>query len=285
VELIRPTAEHVPELGRICYEAFKDVSERHGFESDFASVDFGRIVIGMCVQSEATYGVAVTNDGRPAGSNFLFAPDDVGGVGPITVDLPHQGEGLGRVLMRDVLDHARQAGLEMVRLQQDSFNMRSLSLYASLGFDTKAPCAVMEPAPEAAADGSVRPVTEDDLPAIEELSRSLYKVNRRNEVATFVRGGPVTPLLREREGRVTGYFILGMMGHGVAETEDDALVLVRDAAARGPAVFARVFCPLIEGGLYRRFLAAGFRATKVMNLMALGPYEEPEGVWMPSVCF
>ena len=285
MELVRPTAEHVPELGRICFEAFKDISERHGFESDFASVEFGRMVIGMVVQSEDTYGVAALNDGKPVGSNFLLTADDVGGVGPITVDIPRQGDGIGRALMRDVLDHARKAGLDMVRLQQDSFNMTSLSLYASLGFDTKAPCALMEPAPEAAADGSVRPVSEDDLPAIDELSRELYKVSRRNEVAGFLRPGPFLPLLREREGRVTGYYTLGIIGHGVAETEDDALVLVRDAAARGPTEMARVFCPLIEGDLYRRFLAAGFRAIKVMNLMAVGPYEPPDGVWMPSVVY
>lgn len=285
MELVRPTSERVPELGRICYQAFNDVSERHGFASDFTSVDFGRMVIGMQVQREDVYGTAAMSDGQPAGSNFLLASDEVGGVGPITVDPPRQGDGIGRALMRDVLDHARESGLDMVRLQQDSFNMASLSLYASLGFDTKEPCAVMEPAAEAAADGSVRPVAGDDLPTIEELSRRIYKVSRRNEVAGFMAGGPFLPLLRERDGRVTGYFVLGMPGHGVAETEDDALVLVRDAAARTPPELARVFCPLTEGGLYRRFLAAGFRAIKVMNLMALGPYERPDRVWMPSVVF
>jgi hypothetical protein len=37
------------------------------------------------------------------------------------------------------------------------------------------------PAPE--ANGSVRPVTEADLPAIEELSARIYKTSQRNEVA------------------------------------------------------------------------------------------------------
>jgi hypothetical protein len=123
-----------------------------------------------------------------------------------------------------------------------------------------------------------------DLPAIEELSRRIYKVGRRNEVASLMHP-PFRPLLRERKGRVTGYFVLGFPGHGVFETEEDALALVGEAATGVPAEFARCFCPLTEGSLYRGLLAAGGRAVKVMNLMALGPYEPPDGVWMPSVGF
>ena len=49
-----------------------------------------------------------------------------------------------------------------------------------------------------------------------------------------------------------------------------------------------VLCPLRRSAqaivdVYRKFLAAGFRNRKVMNLMTLGPYDEPEGAWMPSV--
>jgi hypothetical protein len=40
-----------------------------------------------------------------------------------------------------------------------------------------------------------------------------------------------------------------------------------------------------SGELYRRALAAGHRNRKVMNLMALGPYEDPQGTWVPSVLF
>ena len=39
--------------------------------------------------------------------------------------------------MRGVLDYANSIGMEQVRLLQDSFNTKSLSLYASLGFDVR----------------------------------------------------------------------------------------------------------------------------------------------------
>jgi predicted N-acetyltransferase YhbS len=278
------TPAHVSELGRICYEAFKHVSERHGFESDFQSADFARMVWGMLVQREDIYTVAAFEDGRPVGSNGLLVSDGVGGVGPITVEVAGQGNGTGRRLMEDVLDYARQNGIEMVRLLQDSFNMASLSLYASLGFDTRAPVAVMRAAPAAAADRTVRPLTEADLPVVEELSRRIYKISRRNEIAASMRP-PFQPLVRERGGRITGYYSLGMIGHGVAEAEDDLVALVGQAARGVPEEIATCLCPLVEGDLYRKLMAAGCRTRKVMNLMTLGPYEAPDGPWLCSVGF
>jgi hypothetical protein len=239
--------------------------------------------IGMLTQREDVFGVKAILDGQLAGSNFLMTADDVGGVGPITIEVPRQGRGIGRALMRAVLEHAGETNTEMVRLVQDSFNLTSLSLYASLGFDVKSPLALMQPQPAAQPDPSVRPLTPADLPAVEELSRRIYKVNRRNELAGLLHVFPT--FIREREGRPTGYLMMGMIGHGVFETEDDAVAVVGEATRQSPLDFHRIFCPLLEGGLYRRLLASGARAVKPMNLMAYGPYEEPEGVWMPSVWY
>lgn len=284
IEYRQPTSDDVPELGRICHDAFQDIAERHGFEKDFSSVDLARMVIGMQVASEDTFGVGAYADGAPAGSNFLHTADQVASVGPITIDPPQQGNGIGRELMRAVLDHAKDNGFESVRLQQDSFNMQSLALYASLGFDKKTACAYMSVPPADQTNDSVRPLTLEDLDAIEAVSSEIYKTSRRNEVAGLLRTGLFPAVACERGGRVTGYLILGVAGHGVAEREEDAALMAQQAGrlATMPDLLT-VFCPLIEGSLYRRFLAAGFRNKKVMNLMAVGPYEAPDGAWMPSV--
>jgi predicted N-acetyltransferase YhbS len=236
----------------------------------------------MMVRRDDFYGVVALRDGRPVGSNFLSLMDPVAGLGPITIDCSCQGQGIGRALMQDVIDYARRKGIEQVRLFQDSFNVASLSLYASLGFDVKEAAAFMQAAPAAEADHSVRSVTEADLRGIEELSKRIYKNSRRNEVAA---AGPYgfAAFLREHQGRVTGYLIPGIFGHGIAETEGDALALIGEAARRLPPPFARFFCPLSEGSFYRKALQAGCRAIKVMNYMTLGPYQHPDEVWMPSV--
>ena len=284
IRLVPAEPQHVSELGRICFESFREVHDRGCGTRDFPTVDIARQVLGMLVQRDDFYSVSAMDDGRLVGSNFLSLMDPVSGLGPITIDPSCQGQGVGRTLMLDAIDYAQRHGIEQVRLMQDSFNVASLSLYASLGFDVKVPVAFMQAAPLAEADDSVRPISEPDLPAIEELSERVYKNSRRNEVAAAAPYG-FAALLRERQGRITGYLLPGIFGHGVAETEEDALALIGEAARRLPAEIARFFCPLTESSFYRKALQANCRVVKVMNYMALGPYEQPEEVWMPSVLY
>jgi L-amino acid N-acyltransferase YncA len=210
--------------------------------------------------------------------------DSVGGVGPISVDASFEGRGIGRALMQAVLDYAKQNSIEQVRLLQDSFNVRSLSLYASLGFDVRESIGVMEARPATTADSSVRPLMEKDLPAIDDLSRRIYKVSRQGEIAAAApHGFPV--FVREHAGQITGYWMPGLFGHGLAETEADALALIGQAARQIPPEFAVFFCPLSLGNLYRAALKSGHRLRKIMTYMTVGKFERPERIWLPSVCY
>src|SRR5215211_5180163 len=229
IELVPAEPQHAKELGNICFEAFKDLHDRGCGTRDFPTEEIAQQVLGMLVQRDDFYGVSALDDGRLVGSNFLSLMDPVAGVGPVTVDPSCQGQGIGRILMQDVIKYAQRNNIEQVRLMQDSFNVASLSLYASMGFDVKVPVAFMQAAPLAQADDSVRPIAEPDLPAVEELSERIYKNSRRNEVAAAARYG-FAALLRERQGRITGYLLPGILGHGVAETEEDALALIGEAA-------------------------------------------------------
>jgi GNAT superfamily N-acetyltransferase len=284
VHLILAERQHVPELGRICYEAFKDIADRHGFTPDFPSVQVARAVIGRLVERNDFYGVAAIVNGELAGSNYLSLTDAVAGVGPITVDCAFQGRDLGRALMQDVIEHARRNNIARVRLLQDAFNIASLSLYASLGFEVKHPVAEMHLNAAVKADATVRTVHEGDIDALDAICQKNYKTSRRNELAAAVRDG-LSPVLRERSGRITGYLIPGHFGHGVAETCDDAVALGTQAARLIPHERARSLVPLEDGPLFRAFLKAGCRTVKMLNLMAMGPYEAPASVWMPSILY
>jgi predicted N-acetyltransferase YhbS len=281
IELRQARAEDVAELGRICYEAFKDISESHGFESDFPSVEFTQQVLGMLVAQEDIYGIGAFDGGTPKGSNFLELWDEVAGIGPVSVDIASQGEGVGRTTMRHVVDHAHSQGFEMVRLVQDSFNMRSLALYASLGFVVKEPLSYMTLSNTNTADRAFRAATAADLDAMDELCKSIYRISRRNECQALMNVG--FPAFVLDRGGIRGYLVGSAIGHGVAQSDADMLALVSSLGATVPAAHALV--PLRNGALYRSALAAGHRNAKVMNLMALGPYEEPTGTFCPSVLF
>jgi len=284
LELVRAESQHVGEIGRICYEAFKNLHDRHHFPLDLPSAALARQVLGMMVSRIDFYSVVALLDGHVVGSNFLSLSDAVAGIGPVTVEPCHQGKDIGLALMQDVVDQGRCRGIERIRLLQETINVGSLSLYASMGFDSREEVAYLQASAAPAEDPNVRPVTEQDLPAVEQLSADIYQGSRRNEVAAAIRYG-LSPLLRQRDGRVTGYLIPGLFGHGVAESEDDACALVGEMARRLPPEAARFFCPVRQANFFRRVLKMGCRTIKVWTLMTLGPYETPREVWMPSVLY
>jgi ribosomal protein S18 acetylase RimI-like enzyme len=279
IELRQPRADDVPELGRICYEAFKDIAESHGFPTDFPSVEFAQQIVGMMVQQEDVYSIAAFEDGVPKGSNFLQMWDEIAGVGPVSVDISSQGAGIGRKTMEDVVAHAKEQGFDRVQLVQDSFNMRSLALYASIGFDVKEPLSYLHLSDRNQVDGAFRPATADDVDAMDELCKSVYGVSRKNEATFFLQAG--FPGFVLDRGGVVGYLIGTAAGHGVAQNDADMLTLLNGHGASVPD--AHSFVPLRNGELYRRALAAGHLNQKVVNMMAYGPYEEPRGTFVPSV--
>jgi len=282
IEIAEPASQDIPELARICFDAFATFHDHHRFPRDIPNPEVATHIISMMVSRPDFHGVVARVDGRIVGSNFISCSDPVGGVGPITVDPAFDGRGAGRLLMEAVLAHARQIGMAQVRLMQDSFNPKSLSLYASVGFNVREPVGLMEARPAAEPEPTVRPATANDIPALDTLSRRLYKSSRKGEIVAALEGG-VPVFLREMEGEISGYFIPGFMGHGVSEMEDDALALVGEAARHVPPEFRLFFCPLSHADFYRSALKAGHRLRKVMNYMSLGPFERPEGIWMPSI--
>jgi GNAT superfamily N-acetyltransferase len=285
VTLREARPEDAAECGRIIFEAFRGIADRHHFRRDFASAEEGAGLAGMFIAHPSFYGVVAELDGRVVGSNFLDERNDMRGVGPITVDPEAQQKGTGRLLMRAVLERAR--GARGVRLVQDSFNTLSLSLYASLGFDVREPLALVEGKPRSAppAGAEVRPAREEDLGACAALCERVHGFSRAAELADAVR--QFNPHVLVRDGRVTAYAAAPSfwpLNHGVAETDEDMRVLLAGAAAGG-AEPLRLLLPTRRADFFRWALAEGLRVVKPMTLMTLGDYPKPAGCWFPSVLY
>src|SRR5690349_14695403 len=108
--------------------------------------------------------------------------------------------GVGRRLMEAALERAN--GAPGVRLLQDTFNVSSLSLYASLGFEAKELCVVMTGVPlcDPVPEYEVRGLTEADLVGCEALHERVHGYPRTNELREcMVAGGAVIAL---RDGAV-----------------------------------------------------------------------------------
>jgi GNAT superfamily N-acetyltransferase len=274
----------VEACAQILFDAFGGIHDHHRFPRDFPVLEAATGLMGMWIPHPSVWGVVAELDGRIVGSNFLDERGPIRGVGPITVDPQGQNAGVGRRLMEAVLQ--RGEGAPGIRLLQDGFHMRSLSLYASLGFDVKEPVAVISGNPSSGPRGDVevRALEEDDLDECEALCKKVHGFERTNELRDSIQA--FKPFVAVRNGRITAYassVVFWPMNHGVAESEEDmqALLLGAAAAVREPIAF---LVPL-RSELFRWSLGAGLRLVKPMNLMALGEYQEPRGSWFPSVLY
>jgi predicted N-acetyltransferase YhbS len=269
---------------QICYDAFGAIHDHHRFPRDFPALEAAMGMLDAWISHPGVWGVVAQMDGRIVGSNFLDERDPVRGVGPITVAPEGQNAGVGRRLMDAVLD--RGEGARGIRLVQDGFHMRSLSLYSKLGFDVTAACVVMNGTPlDGPATGAeVRPLTEDDLEECAALCKKVHGFDRTGALRDAVRA--FAPLAAVRDGRIVGYattLTFWPMAHGVAEREEDMRALLLGAAASLDQPLA-LLVPL-QSGLFRWCLDQGLRGVKPMNVMARGEYQEPRGSWFPSVLY
>jgi predicted N-acetyltransferase YhbS len=282
--IIRPARpEDAEACGRIIYEAFKGIAERHNFRPDFPSADAATQLAHHFINDPAVFGVVAESGGRVVGSNFLSEWDAVRSVGPITVDPKLQAKGTGRRLMEAVVERGR--GAAGIRLVQDSFNTASLSLYASLGFEVKEPLALIEgmPKDEVPVGFEVRPMRDDDLGAVADLCRRVHGFVRAGELKGL--SPLLKPFVAVREGRVTAYASapgFWPLNHAVAETDEDMQALLTGAAAATEAPLSFLL-PTRQAALFRWFLSRGLRVVKPMTLMSMGEYREPRGSFYPSV--
>lgn len=283
---IRPAVPTDTDIcGRIIYEAFKGIAERHGFPPHFPSLEVAIRRADYCINHPSIFGVVAESDGHVIGSNFLDERDSIRGLGPVTVDAHVQVRGVGRRLMEAVLE--RSYGAIGVRLVQDSFNMLSVALYASLGFEVKEPLVLMRGRPTSKPSHAieVRPLQSDDISACAALCSNVHGFERLNELRDAVK--TLIPLVALRASRITAYALTLTMwprNHAVAETDDDIKALLLGAATMNPEPLAFLL-PVRQANLFRWCLSEGFRAVTPMTLMAMGKYHEPDGCYFPSILY
>jgi predicted N-acetyltransferase YhbS len=270
--------------GRICFEAFSAINGKHGFPPDFPGPEVTAGLMSMLfAHPDAFYCVVAEVDGRVVGSNVMDERSAIRGVGPITVDPTTQNTGVGRRLMQAVLDRARERRAAGVRLVQAAFHNRSMSLYASLGFDVREPLSCMQgrTAERCVAGCAVRSAMAADLEACNELSQRVHGFDRSGDLAHGMETGSAR--IVERGGRITGYASdLALFGHATAETNLDLQALIASAESfGGPGILV----PARNAALLRWCLGNGLRIVQPMTLMTMGLYNEPAGAWLPSVIF
>ena len=283
IVLRRSEAKDADALGDICYRAFKVLAEAHNFTPDLPSAEVATGLLSGLMNHEGFFDLVAEIDGMIVGSNFLDERNPIAGVGPITIDPSVQNDGAGRALMEAVMRRSQERGFAGMRLVQAGYHNRSLALYLKLGFDAREHLACLQgPAiGKSVAFCSVRPAVTADLPACNELCFRVHGHPRGGELADAVAEG--TASVVERADRITGYATpIAYFGHAVGETNDDLKALIGAASSfPGPGFLV----PTRNGELMRWCLAKGLRVAHPMTLMTIGLYNQPDGVWLPSVLY
>ncbi|HUI82216.1 MAG TPA: GNAT family N-acetyltransferase [Bryobacteraceae bacterium] len=283
VTIRRAKPEDAEICGRICHAAFDKINRAHGFPPDLSAPEAGIGVLTMMFTNPGFYCVVAESGGRMIGSNCLDERSSIAGLGPITIDPEAQNRGVGRRLMQAVMDRARKRGVAGVRLVQAAFHTRSLSLYASLGFDIREPLACMQgqTRQRSVPGAKVRPAKAEDAEACNALSRRVHGFDRGRELMEAIQQG--TAVVAERENRITGYASsLAFFGHATAETNPDLQALIASAESfGGPGILI----PSRNSALFQWCLANGLRMVQPMTLMSTGLYNDPAGAWFSSILF
>ena len=275
--------EDAADCGEICFTAFKTIANDHNFPEDFPNAQVTTGMLTGLITHPGFYGVLAELDGEIVGSNFLDERSTIAGVGPITIASGLQKRNIGKELMVNVIDRAREKGFAGVRLLQAAYNNSSLALYAKLGFNVQDSFVAMQgPSITYKIEGyDVRKALKDDMDACNSLCEYVHGHNRSGELSDALQHG--TALVVEHDDRIVGYSTgLAYFGHSVAESNEGLKALISAVDQfQGPGILV----PTSNHELFRWCLKHKLRVVHVMNLMSIGLYNEPKGSYLPSILY
>jgi predicted N-acetyltransferase YhbS len=278
----RATSADADACGKICFDAFATLADKHNFSPDFPSPDRPIHVLSMMFSHPSFFCVVAEQDGKVIGSNCLDERTSIAGVGPITINPTSQNRSVGRQLMQAVMERARERKFAGVRLVQAAYHNRSLSLYAKLGFVVREPLACMQGSIQKTPPGySVRAAQLSDISECDDLCIRVHGHDRGGELKDAVQQG--TAVVAESEGQVKAYASsIAYFGHAVGESNQDLQALISSATEfQGPGILV----PTRNAALFRWCLENGLRVVQPMTLMTVGLYNEPAGSYLPSILY
>ena len=271
------------DCGRIFFEAFAAIADRHGFPIEPGSPDFANYKMASLLESDGVFGIVAERHGTIVASAFVDERGPIVGIGPVTVDPSAQNTGVGTALMVDLLRRERARGAAGVRLVQTAYHSRSLAVYAKLGFTVREPLSVLQGnLPLTTRAGlEVRPACDADVAACDALCTQIHGHDRSRELSDAI--AQQTAVVAELDGRSVGYATgFGYGWHAVAQNDDAMLAMLSSAQT---FMGLGVLVPSRNAELLQWCLLHGLHIVQQAHLMTLGLYNQPAGSWLPSIVY
>lgn len=92
-------------------------------------------ILPTCLDDPQFHTLVCEQEGRPAGFCMLSIGDGIGEVVAVAVDPAQQGLGIGRELMRAIIEDARGMGIRLLLLKTATRNLSAQRLFRRIGFE------------------------------------------------------------------------------------------------------------------------------------------------------
>ncbi len=246
---------------------------------------------GCCV-------LAISESGDIAGSCFYHPRPSHVSLGIMNVQRDHFGLGIARKLLGFVIDLAQRQG-KPLRLVSSALNLDSFSLYTRAGMvphvayqdmTLTVPEEGLQLTESMESAGEVRPAVLSDVPAMVELENRISGISRGKDFEYFINNesGYWRTLVLEQAGELVGFLTSiehaasNMLGPGVMNTDQQAtrLILAHLDLQRGNSPVFLI--PVNRSMLVQNMYNAGARNCEIHFAQALGDFQMPNGVSMPT---
>lgn len=231
-----------------------------------------------------TVAVDQTGDVIGAGMRWAFGRD-VGTIGMMLVAREYQGHGIGRALMRTLIDDSSPRQLML------NATAEGQGLYDKLGFVATGQVRQHQVhwaggmASPAAPSVKIRHAVASDQPALCALDAAAFGADRSALIGSLLAAGQAW-VIDSAAGRPTGFAILRNFGRGsmigpvVASDENEAIALVAAAAGAASPGILRVDVPTRAESLGAWLMAVGLPAIDTVTTMLRGTwpatFKEPQ---------
>ncbi len=189
---LRPVQmKDIQTCGKVMYEAFRDISQRHSFPPDFPDAGAAEGLLSDLLNAPAFDAFVAEQEGRILGSIFVSRRSQVGGISVLTIDPKAQNCGVGRRLLQHGMEFLAKQGHTRQQIIQVGYHNRSLCLYAKSGFIASELLSNMtgQPIRVNIASRTVRRALESDARACNTLCRKVQGFDREHEVAYAIARG------------------------------------------------------------------------------------------------